>query len=89
MFQEEKTRFFLEEDGKLVAEIRWEYINDELIDVNGTFVDPSQRGKGLAKKLVLEVIEKVKKENLKIVPTCSYVVDFFNANPEYEDLLKK
>lgn len=89
MFQEEKTRFFLEEDGKLVAEIRWEYINDELIDVNGTFVDPSQRGKGLAKKLVLEVIEKVKKENLKIVPTCSYVVDFFNANPEYEDILKK
>ncbi|MFW8052962.1 GNAT family N-acetyltransferase [Vagococcus fluvialis] len=89
MFKEEKTRFFLEEDNQLVAEIKWNVLANGDLDVNGTFVDPSQRGKGLAEKLVLEVLEKAKKEDVKILPSCSYVAKYFENHPEVSDLLVK
>lgn len=89
MFEVEKTRFFLEENGQLVAEIKWDVLPNDDLDVTGTFVDPSQRGKGLAEKLVLEVIEKAKKEKVKIKPSCSYVVNYFDKHDELSDLMVK
>ena len=87
MFTVEKERVFLEEEGKVVAEINWAFLEEKVIDVNHTFVDESQRGKGLAEKLVLAVIEIAKKEELKIVPSCSYVENYFNKHEELASLL--
>ncbi|MBO0476568.1 N-acetyltransferase [Vagococcus sp. DIV0080] len=87
MFTVEKERVFLEEEGKIVAEINWVFLEEKVIDVNRTFVDESQRGKGLAEKLVLAVIEIAKKEELKIVPSCSYVENYFNKHEELSSLL--
>lgn len=87
MFTVEKERVFLEEEGKVVAEINWAFLEEKVIDVNRTFVDESQRGKGLAEKLVLAVIEIAKKEELKIVPSCSYVENYFNKHEELASLL--
>ncbi len=87
MFTVEKERVFLEEEGKVVAEINWVFLEEKVIDVNRTFVDESQRGKGLAEKLVLAVIETAKKEELKIVPSCSYVENYFNKHEELASLL--
>ncbi|HCM89562.1 MULTISPECIES: GNAT family N-acetyltransferase [Vagococcus] len=89
MFQEEKNRFYLTEEGKMIAEITWEILGDGSIDVNHTFVDSSQRGKGLAEKLVLEVIKKAQIENITIIPTCSYVAKYFETHETYQYLLKK
>lgn len=89
MFQEEKNRFVLKEEGKDVAEITWQMKGLRHMVVDHTFVDSSQRGKGLAEKLVLAVIEKAKKEDLKIIPTCSYVVSYFDKHREYNDLIAR
>lgn len=87
MFQEEKNRFVLKEDGKEVAEITWQMKGLRHMVVDHTFVDSSQRGKGMAEKLVLEVIAKAKREDLKLIPTCSYVISYFEKHPEYRELL--
>ncbi|MDT2813434.1 GNAT family N-acetyltransferase [Vagococcus carniphilus] len=89
MFQEEKNRFVLKEEGKDVAEITWQMKGLRHMVVDHTFVDSSQRGKGLAEQLVLAVIEKAKKEDLKIIPTCSYVVSYFDKHKEYNDLIAR
>lgn len=89
MFQEEKNRFVLKEERKDVAEITWQMKGLRHMVVDHTFVDSSQRGKGLAEKLVLAVIEKAKKEDLKIIPTCSYVVSYFDKHKEYNDLIAR
>lgn len=89
MFEEEKNRFVLKEEGKDVAEITWQMKGLRHMVVDHTFVDSSQRGKGLAEKLVLAVIEKAKKEDLKIIPTCSYVVSYFDKHKEYNDLIAR
>lgn len=87
MFEEESNRFVLKEAGNVVAEITWETLDNNILDVNHTFVDPSQRGKGLAEKLVLEVLAKAKKEKAKIIPSCSYVAKYFETHQEYAELL--
>ncbi len=89
MFQEEKNRFVLKEEGKEVAEITWQMKGVRHMVVDHTFVDSSQRGKGIAEKLILEVIEKAKKEDFKIIPTCSYAVSYFEKHKEYNNLLAK
>ena len=69
------------------AFISFEDGKDNEIVVTHTVVDPELRGQGIAGKLVEEVIEFAKKENRKIIPICSYVVDYFQKHPEHEDLL--
>ena len=45
-------------------------------------------GRGIAKKLVLKIIEEARKRNIKIKPTCSYAVKMMD-NPEYQGILDK
>ncbi|MFO3689714.1 GNAT family N-acetyltransferase [Staphylococcus felis] len=72
-----------------IAEITFTYRDANTIDVNHTFVDPSLRGEGIAKQLFDKVIEKAQNENLKIIPTCSYVYKQFEKNPELASLKAK
>ena len=85
--QKEKTRFFIEEDGHLVGEVRWRVLPNGDFDVNGTFVNPDRRGEGIAERLVLEVFKKAEAENVKILPSCSYVANYLDDHEEYRDLL--
>lgn len=55
--------------------------------INHTFVDPSYGGQGIARKLLDCVIEKARKQGVKINPVCSYAVHQFEKNPDlYADL---
>lgn len=88
-FIEEKNRIFLNnETGDMVAEITFPSIDDNTVDINHTFVDESLRGQGIAGKLVLAAVDKLRNEKKKIVATCPYVVTWFQRNEEYKDLLK-
>lgn len=74
-----------EVDGEAVGVIKYRHIDDQTIDAYSTFVDDSQRGQGLARKLVDELVAKAADEGLKIKPTCSYVVNLFDKEPETYD----
>ena len=44
-FQHENGRYFLEKDGKTIAEVLYTTINDgKTLSLNSTIVDPSLRG---------------------------------------------
>ncbi|MBI5974764.1 GNAT family N-acetyltransferase [Staphylococcus canis] len=84
---EGSNSFYIGENEKrAIAEITYVYRDDHTIDVNHTFVDPSLRGGGVARQLFDKVIEKARNENLKIIPTCSYVYTQFEKNPDLADL---
>lgn len=57
-------------------------IKDEYLVVVKTFVDVRYRGKGLAKKLLIQFLEDTKTINKKITATCSYAQSFLL---KYED----
>jgi predicted GNAT family acetyltransferase len=60
---------------------------EEKINLYHTFTHPALRGKGLAAQVVRAAFEFVKENNLKVIPTCSYVQAFISKNDEYKELV--
>ncbi|MCP2031227.1 putative GNAT family acetyltransferase [Okibacterium sp. HSC-33S16] len=55
-----------------------------------TYTKPSERGTGLAARLVEFAMNDVESRTTdRVVPVCSFVVDWFNAHPERRDLLTR
>lgn len=66
------------------------YDNDDgKIHLTHTIVPSDLGGKGIAKKLLIDVLEEIKKNNQKAVAECSYVVAFEEKNSDYADYFTK
>lgn len=57
------------------------------MQITGTYVDPTYRGKGLASKLTQKAIAYAKDNGLFIQPICPYVKSYFKRNPEEQNIL--
>jgi predicted GNAT family acetyltransferase len=87
-FINEGNRIYMnDESGKMLAEVTFPAIADNVVNINHTYVDDSLRGQGIADKLLTAVVVLVQKENKKVYPTCSYAVKWFERHTEYADLL--
>lgn len=62
-------------------------LKENILDLFRTFTPTELRGKGIAGKLVKFALEHAKSNNLKIIPTCSYVKAYLNKNDDYKELL--
>ncbi len=51
-----------------------------------TIVPDELAGKGLARTLLEDVLEQLKKENKKAVAQCSYIVKYQEKHPEKSDV---
>ncbi len=83
----QQQKFYSEKDGK-ESYIRYSMSNKETINILRTFVPPELRNKGLAGEIAKAALEYAKENNLKVIPTCSYVDYFIDKNKEYEKLLE-
>ncbi len=82
-FEKGENRFYKEdENGKLIAEITYKPIDENTVDADGTFVDESLRGQGIAEQLVERLVQEMEAAGKKIYPTCPYVVALFKRKPE-------
>jgi hypothetical protein len=83
--EKENERFVIYVEGN---EVYVEYtMAANKINLDHTFTHPSLRGKGLAAHVVRAALEFAKENNLKVIPTCSYVQSFIAKNAEYKDLI--
>lgn len=78
--------FISKVDGK-EAYLRYVIRGEDLIDFTYTYTPPELRGKGLAEKIVKIGFEYAKKNNLKVIPTCPYIMYFLSRNEEFKSLL--
>ncbi|GGI42359.1 GNAT family N-acetyltransferase [Mammaliicoccus stepanovicii] len=78
-----------ESEEQFDAEITYQDLGDNVLVVDHTFVDPSLRGKGIARKLVDVVIDKARAESKVIDPVCPYVKEVMNHDQSTHDVLKK
>lgn len=78
--------FYSIRDGK-ESYIRYSLPDKETINFLRTFVPPEQRHKGLAGEITKAALAYAKENNLKVIPTCSYVDHFIDQNKEYKELL--
>ena len=86
--EEEGNRFAAKDsDGLEVGEITYSRGGKDVLVIEHTGVDPDYRGQGLAEELVGKVVEKAKKEGLKIEPVCSFAKKEFEQKEEYREVL--
>ena len=72
--------------GKQIGECEYSPSEGKWI-IAHTFVEPAYEGKGIAKKLVLKVVEAARAQGVKIVPLCSYAKRMMTGNPDFQDVL--
>lgn len=87
-FIEEPNRIYAVDDaGKTVALVTFPDCSDRTVEINHTFVDDTLRGQGIAAQLLEAVTAKLRKENRKAYPSCSYAVKWFQTHPDAADVL--
>ena len=59
-----------------------------LLTLYHTEVPPALRGRGLASRLVEGVLHQARARGLKVAPRCGFVRRYFDAHPEFHDLLE-
>ncbi|HEY6626776.1 MAG TPA: GNAT family N-acetyltransferase [Ignavibacteriaceae bacterium] len=83
--EKENKRFVIYTEGN---EVYVEYtMTEKEINLYHTYTYPALRGKGLAAQVVRAALEFAKENNLKVIPTCSYVQAFIAKNDEYKKLV--
>lgn len=79
-----ELRYELDDDGKLVGEIRYRKVPGGLALVH-TEVDPKREGLGSI--LVGGALDDLRARRLGVVPVCPFVRVYIRRHPEYADLL--
>lgn len=75
-------------DNKRVGECAFS-VAGNIWSITHTDVDHAYGGRGIAKMLVLKVIEEARKLQVRIIPVCSYADRMMTGKEEFSDVLKK
>lgn len=85
----EYERIYSEDDnGELMAEVTFKHESDNEVNIDHVYVNPVLRGQGVASKIMLVIVEYLRKEKIKATATCSYANSWFKKNEqEYLDVI--
>jgi predicted GNAT family acetyltransferase len=84
-----KGMFYIEQDGKILAEMVYTMPSADKMIIEHTEVDDSLRGKNVGNQLVHHMVEYARTNNIKVVPLCPFTNSVFKKKPEYADVLFK
>lgn len=84
-----KGSFFIQQDGKKLAEIVYNSPLPGTIIIEHTEVSDALQGQQVGYKLVQAVVDYARANALKIIPLCPFASAVFKKKPEYEDVLYK
>lgn len=82
-----KGIFFIEQEGKRLAEMTYVWAGDTRIIIDHTEVDTSLKGLGVGKKLVAEAVTFARNKKIKIMPLCPFAKNVFDKESSYADVL--
>ncbi len=87
VFEEELDRSAAFDRGKMIGECEFDVLDDKWV-ITHTGVREAYEGKGIARKLVLKVIEAARAKGVKILPVCSYAKRLMTGKEEFKDVLQ-
>ena len=87
--QEQGSRggFYIERDGKRIAEMTYRRDDAAQVTIDHTLVEPSLRGGGIARRLLDAAVAWARQTQTKITPHCSYAVVQFARDKSIADVL--
>lgn len=85
--EQKRGSFFIENNHKQqIAELDFE-IKDDVLNAYHTGVRKELEGQGIAGKLFDEMVDYARSNNLKVLPSCSYILVKFKRNEDqYKDI---
>ena len=86
VFEPELNRSAAYIDGVHAGECEFT-VEGNIWSIIHTGVDPAFGGRGIAKMLVLKVIEEARRQNVRIEPVCSYAKRMMEGKEEFSDVL--
>lgn len=81
--------FFIEINEEIVAKMKFHFTDKNTIVISHAEVDEAYNGRGYGKLMVKDAVEYARKEMIKIVPVCPFVIRVFEKTPEFNDVLKQ
>ena len=75
------------ENNFIAGELVYKWSGKNKLIIEHTGVDEKFEGKGIGKKLVLDVVQFARNNNVKILPWCPFAKSLFNKTPEIQDVL--
>ena len=79
--------FYLEENGRRLAEMTYSRTNATTVLVDHTEVDPSLGGQGLGRKLLDALVQWARATHTQVEPQCTYAKAQFDKVAAYRDVL--
>jgi uncharacterized protein len=84
-----KGSFYVEEEGRLLAEMTWSMTDAGLMIIEHTEVSDELRGKNVGYQLVHAAVEYARANNIKIFPLCPFANAVFKKKAtEFGDVLR-
>lgn len=79
--------FFIERQGRRVAELTYSRRSASLVNIDHTEVDPSLRGQGVARLLLDAAVRWARETQTRFTTTCPYATVTFARDPSIRDVL--
>ena len=86
MHRPQLNKFLIRLSRGKYAFIEYE-VKEKLLYVTKAYTPEEFRGRGIASKIMVELIKYAKREGFKVVPVCSFAEYFFRKHPEYSHIL--
>ena len=84
-----KGSFYVEENGKVLAEMTYSMAGTELMIIDHTEVSEALKGKNVGYQLVQAAVDYARTANIKIMPLCPFANAVFKKKgAEFADVLK-
>ncbi|NCC69744.1 MAG: N-acetyltransferase [Clostridia bacterium] len=64
--------YSIDEKNELMAEATYVPVGNATVDINYTYVNPILRGQGVAGQMMEAVAQRLRKDGLRAVASCSY-----------------
>ncbi|WP_313373507.1 GNAT family N-acetyltransferase [Chishuiella sp.] len=82
-----KGAFSAIDEGKKAGEMTYTWASDNKIIIDHTEVDEAYGGQGIGKKILINILDWVRKDNIKVFPLCPFVKAQFEKNEDFRDVL--
>lgn len=79
----DKQKSIALDNNFLIGECEY-IVNDNTWNIIHTTVNSNYQGQGIAKRLVLKVLENAEKNNIKVIADCSYAKKIINKSKNYK-----
>lgn len=82
-----KGAFYIEENGKRVAEMTYVMAGESNMIIDHTEVGDELRGQGAGAQMVAAAVAYAREKGIKIRPLCPFAKSVFDKTPAFADVL--